>query len=164
MCTMHWEIILYLTWVSCINCLLRYSNFLLEIFSTVLYISYWLCQLSLIFLMTPFLGNFNFRQKFIEHDFLMEKLSREASIYIVMEGSEPPFFTRFFCWDSGKSSVRRYIIMKLSPQFDMFSAIWFSFLLLGTDAWELIPKETYYSEKRGHSNFKCKPSLVVLTA
>lgn len=73
--------------------------------------------------MTPFLGNFNFRQKFIEHDFLMEKLSREASIYIVMEGSEPPFFTRFFSWDSAKSSVRRYIIMKLSPQFDMFLAI-----------------------------------------
>ncbi|ONI27342.1 hypothetical protein PRUPE_1G081400 [Prunus persica] len=44
-------------------------------------------------------------EKFIEHDFLMEKLSREASIYIVMEGSEPPFFTRFFSWDSAKSSM-----------------------------------------------------------
>ncbi|MBA0708478.1 hypothetical protein Golax_023589, partial [Gossypium laxum] len=44
-------------------------------------------------------------QKFLEHDFLLEKLSREAPIYIVMEGSEPPFFTRFFSWDSAKSSM-----------------------------------------------------------
>ncbi|MBA0553199.1 hypothetical protein Golob_012401 [Gossypium lobatum] len=34
-----------------------------------------------------------------------ENLSREAPIYIVMEGSEPPFFTRFFSWDSAKSSM-----------------------------------------------------------
>ncbi|PPS00425.1 hypothetical protein GOBAR_AA20223 [Gossypium barbadense] len=44
-------------------------------------------------------------QKFLEHDFLLEKLSREPPIYIVMEGSEPPFFTRFFSWDSAKSSM-----------------------------------------------------------
>ncbi|KAI5585415.1 hypothetical protein POPTR_006G165300v4 [Populus trichocarpa] len=42
-------------------------------------------------------------EKFLEHDFLLEKLSSETPIYIVMEGSEPPFFTRFFTWDSAKS-------------------------------------------------------------
>lgn len=44
-------------------------------------------------------------QKFIEHDFLLEKLSDEVPIYIILEGSEPPFFTRFFTWDSAKSNV-----------------------------------------------------------
>ncbi|XP_043719356.1 villin-4 isoform X2 [Telopea speciosissima] len=44
-------------------------------------------------------------EKFLEHDFLLEKLSLEAPIYIVMEGSEPPFFTRFFSWDSAKSAM-----------------------------------------------------------
>ncbi|GLT28606.1 hypothetical protein SLA2020_035260 [Shorea laevis] len=44
-------------------------------------------------------------EKFLEHDFLLEKLSRETPIYIVMEGSEPPFFTRFFTWDSTKSLI-----------------------------------------------------------
>ncbi|KAK1290065.1 Villin-4 [Acorus calamus] len=45
----------------------------------------------------------NFGEKFLEHDFLLENLSRETPIYVVMEGSEPPFFTRFFTWDSAKS-------------------------------------------------------------
>ncbi|KAL2534757.1 Villin-4 [Abeliophyllum distichum] len=45
-------------------------------------------------------------EKFLESDFLMEKLSHQAPIYIVMEGSEPTFFTRFFTWDSSKSSMR----------------------------------------------------------
>ncbi|XP_024019901.1 villin-4 [Morus notabilis] len=44
-------------------------------------------------------------EKFLERDFLLENLSREAPIYIVMEGSEPPFFTCFFTWDSAKSSM-----------------------------------------------------------
>ncbi|KAG5559191.1 hypothetical protein RHGRI_008940 [Rhododendron griersonianum] len=44
-------------------------------------------------------------EKFIERDFLLEKLSREAPIYIIAEGSEPPFFTRFFTWDSTKSAM-----------------------------------------------------------
>ncbi|CAJ1975880.1 unnamed protein product [Sphenostylis stenocarpa] len=44
-------------------------------------------------------------EKFLEHDFLLEKLSRVAPIYVVMEGSEPPFFTRFFKWDSAKSTM-----------------------------------------------------------
>ncbi|XP_008781818.1 villin-5-like [Phoenix dactylifera] len=44
-------------------------------------------------------------EKFLEHDFLMENLSRENPAYIVTEGSEPPFFTRFFNWDSAKSAM-----------------------------------------------------------
>ncbi|XP_022135032.1 villin-4-like isoform X2 [Momordica charantia] len=47
----------------------------------------------------------NIGEKFLEIDFLLEKLSREAPIYIVMEGNEPPFFTRFFSWDSAKSAM-----------------------------------------------------------
>jgi gelsolin len=43
--------------------------------------------------------------KFIELDFLLENLSHEAPLYIIMEGSEPPFFTRFFAWDSAKFAV-----------------------------------------------------------
>ncbi|KQJ95723.1 hypothetical protein BRADI_3g18707v3 [Brachypodium distachyon] len=42
-------------------------------------------------------------KKFLELDFLMENLSHETPIFIVTEGSEPPFFTRFFKWDSAKS-------------------------------------------------------------
>ncbi|XVF34161.1 hypothetical protein REPUB_Repub18cG0034700 [Reevesia pubescens] len=44
-------------------------------------------------------------EKFLEQDFLLENSSREAPTYIVMEGSEPPFFTRFFTWDSAKSTM-----------------------------------------------------------
>ncbi|KAG1364135.1 villin-3 [Cocos nucifera] len=42
-------------------------------------------------------------EKFLELDFLLENLSQETPVYIVTEGSEPPFFTRFFNWDSAKS-------------------------------------------------------------
>ncbi|CAN1229397.1 VLN4 [Linum grandiflorum] len=57
-------------------------------------------------------------EQFIENDFLLEKLSRQTPIYIVMEGSEPAFFTRFFTWDSSKSAMvgnsfqRRLTILK----------------------------------------------------
>ncbi|XP_068652517.1 villin-4-like isoform X2 [Aristolochia californica] len=44
-------------------------------------------------------------EKFLQHDFLLEKLSQETPIFVVMEGSEPPFFTRFFTWDSAKSTM-----------------------------------------------------------
>ncbi|ONK69614.1 uncharacterized protein A4U43_C05F24820 [Asparagus officinalis] len=47
----------------------------------------------------------NIGEKFLEHDFLLEKLSRETPIFVVMEGSEPQFFTRFFTWDSAKSGM-----------------------------------------------------------
>ncbi|GKV00427.1 hypothetical protein SLEP1_g13113 [Rubroshorea leprosula] len=64
--------------------------------------------------------------KFLEHDFLLEKLSRETPIYIVMEGSEPPFFTRFFTWDSSKSLMhgnsfqRKFAMVKngITPTMD----------------------------------------------
>uniref|UniRef100_A0A0E0DHZ3 HP domain-containing protein n=1 Tax=Oryza meridionalis TaxID=40149 RepID=A0A0E0DHZ3_9ORYZ len=42
-------------------------------------------------------------KKFLLHDFLMENLSQDTPIFIVTEGSEPQFFTRFFTWDSAKS-------------------------------------------------------------
>ncbi|KAK4481826.1 hypothetical protein RD792_012737 [Penstemon davidsonii] len=45
----------------------------------------------------------NIAEKFLESDFLLEKVSLQAPIYIVIEGSEPTFFTRFFTWDSSKS-------------------------------------------------------------
>ncbi|KAL4323859.1 hypothetical protein GQ457_11G018240 [Hibiscus cannabinus] len=57
-------------------------------------------------------------EKFLENDFLFENLSRATPIYIVIEGSEPPFFTRFFTWDSAKSNMhgnsfqRKLAIMK----------------------------------------------------
>ncbi|XP_057545488.1 villin-4-like [Amaranthus tricolor] len=44
-------------------------------------------------------------EKFVERDFLLEKLSPKVPIYVVMEGSEPPFFTRFFTWDSAKPAM-----------------------------------------------------------
>jgi len=39
-------------------------------------------------------------------DVLVEGLSLETPIYIVTEGHEPPFFTRFFEWDPSKANVR----------------------------------------------------------
>ncbi|KAI3446627.1 hypothetical protein Pfo_003292 [Paulownia fortunei] len=47
----------------------------------------------------------NIGEKFLERDFLHEKLSLQAPVYIVMEGSEPTFFTRFFSWDSTKPAL-----------------------------------------------------------
>ncbi|MED6129115.1 Villin, variant 2 [Stylosanthes scabra] len=44
-------------------------------------------------------------EKFIENDFLLEKLSRTTPLFIVMEGSEPPFFTCFFKWEAAKSAM-----------------------------------------------------------
>jgi gelsolin len=44
-------------------------------------------------------------ENFLKHDFLLENLASETPIYIVTEGNEPPFFTRFFTWDSSKSGV-----------------------------------------------------------
>lgn len=60
----------------------------------------WICGIfSLLVIFFPL------QQKFLEHDFLLENLSYKAPVYIITEGSEPPFFTRFFTWDSAKSSV-----------------------------------------------------------
>ncbi|XP_050367223.1 villin-1 isoform X2 [Argentina anserina] len=43
--------------------------------------------------------------KFLETDVLVEGLSLEAPIYVVSEGHEPPFFTRFFEWDFSRSNM-----------------------------------------------------------
>ncbi|GAV89081.1 Gelsolin domain-containing protein/VHP domain-containing protein, partial [Cephalotus follicularis] len=43
--------------------------------------------------------------KFLEMDILFEGLSSETPIYVVMEGQEPQFFTRFFEWDSSKANM-----------------------------------------------------------
>ncbi|KAJ0962245.1 hypothetical protein J5N97_030073 [Dioscorea zingiberensis] len=48
---------------------------------------------------------FNIGEKYLECDFLLEKLSRKTPIFCVMEGNEPPFFTRFFTWDSAKATM-----------------------------------------------------------
>ncbi|KAL1816224.1 hypothetical protein ACET3Z_018798 [Daucus carota] len=64
-------------------------------------------------------------EKFIERDFLLEKLSPHTPIYIVMEGSEPTLFTRFFSkWDStkfamhGNSFQRKLAIVRGSRSLD----------------------------------------------
>ncbi|CAM8939746.1 unnamed protein product [Rhodiola kirilowii] len=44
-------------------------------------------------------------ERFLKEDYLLENLSIEAPIYIVTEGNEPPFFTRFFKWESWKFAV-----------------------------------------------------------
>ncbi|KAM0907641.1 hypothetical protein ACQ4PT_015983 [Festuca glaucescens] len=45
-------------------------------------------------------------EKFLELDILMENLARETPLYVINEGSEPQYFTRFFTWDSAKSAMR----------------------------------------------------------
>lgn len=44
-------------------------------------------------------------KKYLERDFLLEKLSLQTPIYIITEGFEPSIFTRFFSWDSTKSMM-----------------------------------------------------------
>ena len=57
-------------------------------------------------------------EKYLEQDILLETISCSTPIYIVMEGSEPPFFTRFFKWNPAKSAMlgnsfqRKLAIMK----------------------------------------------------
>ncbi|KAL9242282.1 hypothetical protein vseg_016299 [Gypsophila vaccaria] len=48
---------------------------------------------------------FTIGKKFVECDFLLEKLSQHVPMYVIMEGNEPSFFTRFFTWDSAKSGI-----------------------------------------------------------
>ncbi|XP_052185182.1 villin-1 isoform X2 [Diospyros lotus] len=43
--------------------------------------------------------------KFLEMDILVEGLTLEIPIYVVTEGYEPPFFTRFFEWDPSKANM-----------------------------------------------------------
>ncbi|XP_042055271.1 villin-4-like [Salvia splendens] len=60
----------------------------------------------------------NLGDKFLERDVLGEKISKHAPIYVVTEGNEPAFFTRFFTWDTrkfamhGNSFQRKLAIVK----------------------------------------------------
>lgn len=42
---------------------------------------------------------------FLKKDFLGECLSMDTPTYVVSEGHEPPFFTRFFEWDASKANM-----------------------------------------------------------
>ncbi|PKA52011.1 Villin-1 [Apostasia shenzhenica] len=44
-------------------------------------------------------------KKFLEADILLEGLSYDTAIYVILEGNEPAFFTRYFEWDDSKCSV-----------------------------------------------------------
>lgn len=60
--------------------------------------------------------------KFLQTDPLVEGLSSETPIYVITEGREPLFFTRFFEWDSSKANMhgnsfeRRLAIIKGKKQ------------------------------------------------
>ncbi|KAL9371554.1 hypothetical protein Peur_036694 [Populus x canadensis] len=60
--------------------------------------------------------------KFLQTDPLVEGLSSETPIYVITEGREPLFFTRFFEWDSSKGNMhgnsfeRRLAILKGKKQ------------------------------------------------
>lgn len=62
--------------------------------------------------------------KFLETDILAEGLSLETPIYVVTEGHEPPFFTRFFAWDPSKAKMhgnsfeRKLAILKGRPSIE----------------------------------------------
>ncbi|KAK7387220.1 hypothetical protein VNO78_27824 [Psophocarpus tetragonolobus] len=64
----------------------------------------------------------NLGLKFLEMDVLVEGLSLNIPIYIVTEGYEPPFFTRFFSWDHSKDNIvgnsfeRKLAILKGKPK------------------------------------------------
>ena len=40
----------------------------------------------------------------------MENVSRETPLYVITEGSEPQYYTRFFTWDFAKSAVSLYLL------------------------------------------------------
>lgn len=44
-------------------------------------------------------------KKFLETDILLEGLLQDTAIYVIPEGNEPPFFTRYFEWDTSKSHM-----------------------------------------------------------
>ncbi|KAK4779797.1 hypothetical protein SAY87_015903 [Trapa incisa] len=47
----------------------------------------------------------NIGQKYLEKDVLAKGHTLDTSIYVVMEGHEPPFFTCFFSWDYSKANL-----------------------------------------------------------
>ncbi|XP_071724262.1 villin-1 [Rutidosis leptorrhynchoides] len=64
---------------------------------------------------------FDIGLKFLERDIMLEGLSSDTPIYVVREGQEPDFFTRFFEWDSSKANMhgnsfeRKLAILKGNP-------------------------------------------------
>ncbi|KAK7305383.1 hypothetical protein VNO77_43288 [Canavalia gladiata] len=64
----------------------------------------------------------NLGLKFLEMDVLVEGLSLSIPIYVVTEGHEPPFFTRFFSWDHSKANIvgnsfeKKLAILKGKPK------------------------------------------------
>ena len=56
-------------------------------------------------------------QKYIECGALFDGLSLDTPLYIVTEGNEPSFFTRYFAWDDSKavvSSIRKELCSIIS--------------------------------------------------
>ncbi|KMZ55951.1 Villin-3 [Zostera marina] len=47
----------------------------------------------------------NIGEIFLEKDILLENISPETPIFVITEGNEPSFFTRFFTWNSAKSTM-----------------------------------------------------------
>ena len=94
----------------------------------------------------------------------MEKLSPEVPIYIITEGNEPPFFTRFFKWDSAKTAVSTVVLyfhgsIGLIECLNENSTL---FITAGfwTVTWQLIPKETNITEAWRDPGCSCKyPSV-----
>lgn len=50
--------------------------------------------------------SFDIGQKYIERAALFDGLSLDTPLYIVTEGNEPSFFTRYFAWDASKAVVQ----------------------------------------------------------
>jgi gelsolin len=78
----------------------------------------------------------------------MENVSRETPLYVITEGSEPQYFTRFFTWDSAKSAVSQ-------PPFWIYSA----FGVVQTSRAELIVLSYELFQMHGNS-FERKLSIV----
>jgi len=71
-----------------------------------------------------------------------------------MEGSEPPFFTRFFKWESAKSAVSFSMYtysLKKSYTFDYYNNSLFM-----VDAGKLVSKKACNPQKWGSGTRTCK--------
>uniref|UniRef100_A0A0C9S7X8 TSA: Wollemia nobilis Ref_Wollemi_Transcript_12585_2099 transcribed RNA sequence n=1 Tax=Wollemia nobilis TaxID=56998 RepID=A0A0C9S7X8_9CONI len=49
---------------------------------------------------------FEIGKKYMERAALLEGLSQDIPLYKVTEGNEPPFFTKYYMWDSAKAAVQ----------------------------------------------------------
>lgn len=63
-------------------------------------------------------------QKFIEMDILEEGLTAMTPVYVVTEGHEPPFFTRFFEWNPEKANVN--CLKKSVTEFKFWVFVYFN--------------------------------------